>query len=100
MVTTDIFKTKGLMNVTVFHSTPLFATHTVDGQKVPNVHRRLICQKVSVSRNHSQKVVPSDEDFSFLYLTFSSEVITFRKKWTKVKPSTLDENFFNSAVMS
>ena len=33
---------------------------TVDGQKVPDVHRRLICQKVSVSRNLSQKVIPSD----------------------------------------
>ena len=52
--------------------------YTVDGQKVPDVHRRLICQKVSVSRNLSQKVIPSDEDFSCLYPTFTSEVITFR----------------------
>ena len=34
--------------------------HTVVGQKVPNAHRRLICQKVTVSRNLSQKVIPSD----------------------------------------
>ena len=52
--------------------------HTVDGQKVPYVHRRLICQKVSVSRNLSQKAIPSDEDFSCLYPTFSSKGITFR----------------------
>ena len=51
---------------------------TVDGQKVPYVHRRLICQKVSVSCNLSQKVLPSDEDFSCLHPTFSSKVITFR----------------------
>ena len=38
--------------------------YTVDGQKVPDVHRRLICQKVSVSRNLSQMVIPTDEDFS------------------------------------
>ena len=34
--------------------------YTVDGHKVPKVHRRLICQNVSVSRNLSQKVIPSD----------------------------------------
>ena len=34
--------------------------YTVDGQKVPDVQRRLICQKVWVSRNLSQKVMPSD----------------------------------------
>ena len=33
---------------------------TVDGQKLPGVHRRLICQKVSVSRNFSHKVLPFD----------------------------------------
>ena len=49
---------------------------TVDGQKVPDVHRGLICQKVSVSRNLSQNVIPSDEDFSCVFLTFTSEVIT------------------------
>ena len=58
--------------------TPLNQTYTVDGQKVPDVHRRLICQKVSVSLNLSQKAIPSYEDFSCLYPTFSSEVITFR----------------------
>ena len=72
------------------------ALHTVDGQKVPDVHRGLICQKVSVSRKLSQKVIPSDKDCSCLYPPFSSEVINFRQKWTKVKPSTLDVNFFNS----
>ena len=36
--------------------------HTVDWQRVPDVYRRPICQKVSVSRNLSQKVIPSDED--------------------------------------
>ena len=29
------------------------------------------------------------------YKTFISEVITFRQKWTKVKPSTLDVSLFN-----
>ena len=75
-----------------------YLTLLMHGQKVPDVHRRLICQKVSVSRNLSQKVIPSDEDFSCLYPTFTSEVIIFRSKRTKVKPSTLDGNFFNSAV--
>ena len=53
-------------------NTFLNATQTVDGQKVPDVHRRLICQKVSVSRNLSQKVIPSDEDFSCLYPSFTT----------------------------
>ena len=52
--------------------------YTVDGQKVPDVYRRLICQKVSVSRNLSQKVRPSEENFSCLYPTFTFEVITFK----------------------
>ena len=30
------------------------------------------------------------------YKTFTSEVITLREKWTKVKPSSLDVNLFNS----
>ena len=33
---------------------------TVDGQRVPDAHRWLICQKVLVSRNLSQKVIPSN----------------------------------------
>ena len=39
---------------------PCLKSHTVDGQKVPDVYRRLISQKVSVSHNLSQKVIPSD----------------------------------------
>ena len=39
--------------------------YAVDGQKVPDVHRRLICQKVSVSRNLSQKVIPLSEGNTF-----------------------------------
>ena len=34
-------------------SKDFWAKCTVDGQKVPDVHRRLICQKVSMSRNLS-----------------------------------------------
>ena len=56
--------------------------YTVDGRKVPDVHRRLICLKVSVSGNLSQRIIPSDEDFSCLYPTFTPEVITFRWKRT------------------
>ena len=44
--------------------------YTVDGKKVPDVHRRLILQKVSVSRNLSQKVMPSDEDVLFILYFF------------------------------
>ena len=47
-------------------------------QKEPDVYKGLICQKVSVSRNLSQKVTPSDKVFLCLYPTFTSEVITFR----------------------
>ena len=71
--------------------------HTVDGQKLPYFHRGLICQEVSVSPNLSQKAIPPGEDFSCLYLTFSSEVIKYL--WTKVKPSTLDVNYFNRAFL-
>ena len=57
---------------------PFQSQCTVDGQMVPDVYRRLICLKVSVSHNLFQKVIPSDEDFSCLYPTLTSEVITFR----------------------
>ena len=35
-------------------------SHTVDRQNVLDVHQRLISQKVSISRNLSQKVNPSE----------------------------------------
>ena len=50
--------------IIVIKRTRVTSIPTVDGQKVPDVHRRLICQKDSVSRNFSQKVIPSDENFS------------------------------------
>ena len=48
---------------------------TVDGHKAPNVYWRLTCQKGSVSCNLSQKVIPSDEDFSCLYPTFHQKLL-------------------------
>lgn len=72
-------------------------THTVDGQRVPEVHRRLICRKVSVSRNLSQKVIPSDAWHQKVIQNFNTWNYYLQVKVDMVKPSTLDGNFVNSA---
>jgi len=75
---TEIVTGETLVQNKIFPSIKQGFPHTVDGQKVANAHRRLICQRISVSRNLSQKVIPSVKDFSCLYSTFTSEVVTFR----------------------